>query len=163
MNIERRVREKAIRKIDYLPVDYYSLEPDGKIVSKISSDSNGVRTFYMTMYSIMNALVNIISVYVGLIILEPILGLIILAIVELCKLNIRDFFNSIREFFKRDVKTVYKVMLVDAMRGQGVTNEFVLVNKGMEYKVVPSFCENVLESKPYVEIGKIIEDKIKIT
>ena len=87
-------------------------------------------------------------------------NLIILAIVELCKLNIRDFFNSIREFFKRDVKTVYKVMLVDAMRGQGVANEFVLVNKGMEYKVVPSFCENVLESKPYVDIGKIIEDKV---
>ena len=65
MNIERNVREKAIRKIDYLPVDYYSLEPDGKIVAKITSDSNGVRTFYMTMYSIMNALVNIVSVYVA--------------------------------------------------------------------------------------------------
>lgn len=87
-------------------------------------------------------------------------NLIILAIVELCKLNIRDFFECIREFFKRDVKTVYKVMLVDAMRGQGVTNEFVLINKGKEYKVIPSFCENVLESKPYVYIRKIIEDKI---
>lgn len=87
-------------------------------------------------------------------------NLIILAIVELCKLNIRDFFNCIREFFKRDVKNVYKVMLVDAMRGQGVTNEFVLTNKGKEYKVIPTFCENVLESKPYIYIRKLIEDKI---
>lgn len=30
MNIERSIREDAIRKIDYLQVDYYSLEPDGK-------------------------------------------------------------------------------------------------------------------------------------
>jgi hypothetical protein len=87
-------------------------------------------------------------------------NLIILAIVELCKLNIRDFFGCIREFFKRDVKNVYKVMLVDAMRGQGVNDEFLLVNKGNEYKVVPSFCENVLESNAYVDIRKIIENKI---
>ncbi len=87
-------------------------------------------------------------------------NLIILAIVELCKLNIRDFFNCISEFFKRDVKNIYKVMLVDALRGQGVTDEFVLTNKGKEYKVVPSFCENVLESKPYTTIRELIENKI---
>lgn len=99
MNIERNVREKAIRKIDYLPVDYYSLEPDGKIVAKITSDSNGVRTFYMTMYSIMNALVNIISVYVGLIILEPILGLIILAIVPLILVWITVYRRKVRSYY----------------------------------------------------------------
>ena len=98
MNIERRVREKAIRKIDYLPVDYYSLEPDGKIVAKITSDSNGVRTFYMTMYSIMNAIVNIVSVYVGLIILEPILGLIILAIVPLILLWITVYRKKVHAY-----------------------------------------------------------------
>lgn len=87
-------------------------------------------------------------------------NLIILAIVELCKLNIRDFFNCISEFFKRDVKNIYKVMLVDALRGQGVNDEFILTNKGKEYRLVPSFCENVLESKPYTTISEIIENKI---
>ena len=33
-------------------------------------------------------------------------NLIILAIVELCKLNIRDFFGCISEFFKRNVKNI---------------------------------------------------------
>ena len=83
MHIEKKLREEAIRKIDYLPVDYFSLEPDGKIVAKITSDSNGVRTFYMTMFSIINALLNIVIVYVGLIILEPWLGLIILGVVPI--------------------------------------------------------------------------------
>ena len=87
-------------------------------------------------------------------------NLIILAIVDLCKLNIRDFFECIKSFFKRDVKNVYKVMLVDAMRGQGVNNEFTLINKGKEYKVIPSLCENVLESKDYIYIRKIVEDRI---
>lgn len=99
MNIERKVREDAIRKIDYLPVDYYSLEPDGKIVAKITSDSNGVRTFYLTMYSIMNALINILSVYIGLIILEPMLGLIILAIVPLILLWITVYRKKVHAYY----------------------------------------------------------------
>ena len=78
MHIEKSIREKAIKKVNDLPVDYFSLEPDGKIVAKITSDSTGVRTFYMTMFSIVNALTNIVIVYVGLIVLEPMLGLIIL-------------------------------------------------------------------------------------
>lgn len=87
-------------------------------------------------------------------------NLIILAIVELCKLNIRDFFECIREFFKRNVKNIYKVMLIDALRGQGVNDEFILKNKGEEYKVVPSLSENVLESKSYLDIHQIIVDRI---
>lgn len=99
MNIERKVREDAIRKIDYLPVDYYSLEPDGKIVAKITSDSSGVRTFYLTMYSIMNAIINILSVYIGLIILEPMLGLIILAIVPLILVWITVYRKKVHSYY----------------------------------------------------------------
>jgi len=83
MHIERAVREEAIRKIDYLPVDYYSLEPDGKIVAKITSDSTGVRTFYVTIFQIINALLNIVIVYAGVIILNPMLGLIVLGLVPI--------------------------------------------------------------------------------
>jgi len=87
-------------------------------------------------------------------------NLIILAIVELCKLNIRDFYDSISEFFKRDIKNIYKVMLIDALRGQGVNKEFIVKNKNSEYKVIPVYSENVLESKDYIYIRKLLEDKI---
>ena len=87
-------------------------------------------------------------------------NLIILAIVELCKLNIRDFFDSISEFFKRNIKNIYKVMLIDALRGQGVNKDFVVLNNNEEYKVNPLYSENVLESKAYIYIRKILEDKI---
>lgn len=83
MNIERNLRHDAIRKIDYLPVDYYSLEPDGKIVAKITSDTNGVRVFYQTMFQIFQALVNIVVVYAGIIFLMPSLGLIMLILVPI--------------------------------------------------------------------------------
>ena len=78
MKIERKIREEAMRKVNYLKVDYYSLEPDGKIVAKITSDSGGVRVFYTTAFSIINAIMNITIVYAGIIIIKPILGLITL-------------------------------------------------------------------------------------
>ena len=87
-------------------------------------------------------------------------NLIILAIVELCKLNIRDFFDSISEFFKRNIKNIYKVMLIDALRGQGVNKEFIIKNNNNEYKVIPAYSENVLECKDYIYIRKMLEDKI---
>lgn len=99
MHIEKNLREDAIRKIDYLPVDYFSLEPDGKIVAKITSDSNGVRTFYMTMFSITNALINIIIVYAGLIFLKPILGLIILAIVPIILVWITVYRRKVHSYY----------------------------------------------------------------
>ncbi|MDE7213009.1 MAG: ABC transporter ATP-binding protein/permease [Anaeroplasmataceae bacterium] len=99
MHIEKNLREDAIRKIDYLPVDYFSLEPDGKIVAKITSDSNGVRTFYMTMFSIINAIINIVIVYVGLIYLKPILGLIILAIVPLILIWITVYRKKVHKYY----------------------------------------------------------------
>jgi ABC-type multidrug transport system, ATPase and permease components len=99
MHIEKKLREEAIRKIDYLPVDYFSLEPDGKIVAKITSDSNGVRTFYMTMFSIINALLNIVIVYVGLIILEPWLGLIILGVVPILLVWITIYRRKVHGYY----------------------------------------------------------------
>ncbi|MBE6137315.1 MAG: ABC transporter ATP-binding protein [Erysipelotrichaceae bacterium] len=99
MHIERRVREDAIKKINYLAVDYYSLEPDGKIVAKITNDSAGVRVFYMTMFSIFNALLNIAIVYVGVIILEPKLGLLILALIPILSLWITLYRKKVHKYF----------------------------------------------------------------
>ena len=108
MNIEKAIREDAIRKIDYLPVDYYSLEPDGKIVAKITSDSNGVRTFFTVSYSIFSALLNLISIYVGFILLDYRLALIVLIAVPFILLwvtvyrrKIHSYYQDIRETSSR--------------------------------------------------------------
>ena len=99
MRIEKRIREEAIRKINYLPVDYYSLEPDGKIVAKITSDSGGVRVFYTTMFQIINALVNILIVYIAVIIMEPMLGLLILIIVPVIIIWITLYRKKVHSYF----------------------------------------------------------------
>ena len=57
-------------------------------------------------------------------------------------------------------KNIYKVMLVDALRGQGVNNEFVIRNNNQDYKVIPIYSENVLASPAYIYIRKLLENKI---
>lgn len=99
MHIEKNIREEAIRKIDYLPVDYYSLEPDGKIVAKITSDSSGVRTFYTTMFSIFNALLNIVIIYSGVLILEPMLGILILILVPILLIWITVYRRKVHRYY----------------------------------------------------------------
>lgn len=99
MRIEKRIREDAMFKINMLPVDYFSLEPDGKIVAKITSDSNGIRIFYVKMFEIFNAIINIIIVYAGVIIMEPMLGLIILGLVPILMLWITLYRKWVHKYF----------------------------------------------------------------
>ena len=117
MNIERRLRNDAIRKIDYLPVDYYSLEPDGKIVSKITNDSNGVRVFFETMFSIFQALINIVVVYVGIIYLMPSLGLILLVLVPVLLIWVT--------IYRRRVHSYYQDLRETGSRITGKLNELI--------------------------------------
>lgn len=87
-------------------------------------------------------------------------NIIILAIVEMCKLNIRDFLESIQIFLKRDLKNIFKVMIIDALRSQGVNYDFSLVNNGIVSAINPITSENILASSIYLGVKKILEDNI---
>ncbi|MCR5349980.1 MAG: ABC transporter ATP-binding protein/permease, partial [Acholeplasmatales bacterium] len=99
MRIEKRIREDAILKINHLPVDYFSLEPDGKIVAKITSDSAGVRIFYTKMFDIFSAIINIIVVYIAIILLKPILGLVTLVIVPILLIWVTVYRKWVHKYF----------------------------------------------------------------
>lgn len=108
MNIERAIREDAIKKVNELQVDYFSLEPDGKIVSKITADSNGVRTFFTVFFSIVQAIINLVSVYIGMLLLKWQLALIILAAspiiilwITLYRKKVHSYYTDLRETSSR--------------------------------------------------------------
>ena len=109
MRIERRIREEAMKKINYLPVDYFSLEPDGKIVAKITSDSGGVRMLYTTTFQIINALTNIIIVYIAMMIMDYRLGLLILIIVPIILLWITVYRKKIHKHYVELRETSSKI------------------------------------------------------
>ena len=112
MNIERAIREDAIRKIDY-----FALEPDGKIVAKITSDSNGVRTFFTVSFSIASALVNLIAIYIGFILLDWHLALILLCAVPFIVLWIT--------LYRRKIHAYYQDIRETSSRITGKLNELI--------------------------------------
>lgn len=85
---------------------------------------------------------------------------IIRAIIEMSKLNIREFIDSIQVFFKRNLRTIYKVMIIDALRSQGVNCEFNFINGDEVTSINPITSENILESKVYSSIRELLEENI---
>lgn len=70
MRLTRDMRKSAFAKLNRLPIDYFTEEPNGKIVSKITNDSEGVRGLYQVLFSIMSAVVSLLLVYSGLFIID---------------------------------------------------------------------------------------------
>ncbi len=108
LKVEKKVREDAIAKLNDLPIDYFSLEPDGKIVAKITSDSNGVRMLFNVTFNIIQAAVNIVIVYTALLIIEPKLAIYMLVVIPILLLwitvyrkRIHDATQKLRELSSR--------------------------------------------------------------
>lgn len=66
MRLTLDIRDDAFKKLNRLPMKYFVNEPSGKIVTKITSDSEGVRGLYEVIFSILTAAISLIMVYVEL-------------------------------------------------------------------------------------------------
>lgn len=66
MRLTLDIRKDAFDKMNRLPMKYFIAEPSGKIVTKITSDSEGVRGLYEVIFSILTAVISLIMVYVEL-------------------------------------------------------------------------------------------------
>lgn len=66
MRLTLDIRKDAFSKLNRLPMGYFVAEPSGKIVTKITSDSEGVRGLYQVLFSILTAGISLIMVYFAL-------------------------------------------------------------------------------------------------
>lgn len=66
MRLTLDIRKDAFDKMNRMPMKYFINEPSGKIVTKITSDSEGVRGLYEVIFSILTAVISLIMVYVEL-------------------------------------------------------------------------------------------------
>lgn len=66
MRLTLDIRKDAFNKVNRLPMKYFVNEPSGKIVTKITSDSEGVRGLYQVIFSILTAAISLVMVYVEL-------------------------------------------------------------------------------------------------
>jgi len=76
------IRKKCYQKIQELPIDYFSNEPDGKIVAKITNDTNQIRMFFSTVLgTYVHSLLYIVGIVIALYLLKPQLALVTIAVI----------------------------------------------------------------------------------
>ncbi len=98
MKLERDIRVDAMKKMGELPTTYYDLEPDGKIVTKINNDANGVRSFYSTIFNLIQAGLNLVVVYSSLVYLNKKIAIALLVLIPLVYIWVTFFRKYIHNF-----------------------------------------------------------------
>ena len=66
MRLTLDIRKDAFSKLNRLPMKYFTNEPSGKVVTKITSDSEGIRGLYEVIFSILTAVISLVMVYIEL-------------------------------------------------------------------------------------------------
>lgn len=66
MRLTLDIRKDAFSKLNRLPMKYFTKEPSGKVVTKITSDSEGIRGLYEVIFSILAAAISLVMVYIEL-------------------------------------------------------------------------------------------------
>ncbi len=82
--ILRDMRRDVFRQINRLPIRYFDSVPAGKIVSRITNDTETIRDFYMTILAtVVSSAVTLVGIYVALFILNVSLALICLILLPI--------------------------------------------------------------------------------
>ena len=85
--ILQRMRIDVFRQIGRLPIRYFDNIPAGKIVSRITNDTEAIREFYVTIASnVLSSVVNMAGIYVALFLLSAQLALICLFLLPILAL-----------------------------------------------------------------------------
>ncbi len=66
MRLTLDIQKDAFKKLSRLPMKYFTTEPSGKIVTKITSDSEGVRGLYQVIFSLATAGISLVMIYIEL-------------------------------------------------------------------------------------------------
>ena len=82
--ILQRMRRDVFRQIGRLSVAYFDNLPAGKIVSRITNDTEAIREFYVTIVAnLLSSVVNMIGIYIALFILNVHLALMTLLLLPI--------------------------------------------------------------------------------
>ncbi|QSO55189.1 ABC transporter ATP-binding protein [Alicyclobacillus curvatus] len=80
----QQMRQDVFAQIQRLPIRYFDSIPSGKIVSRITNDTEAIRDFYVTVLAnVFSGIINMVGIYIALFILDVQLALITMLLVPL--------------------------------------------------------------------------------
>lgn len=82
--IVQRMRNDVFSHISRLPIRYFDNLPAGKVVARITNDTEAIRELYVTVLAnFFSSTINIIGIFIALFILNPDIGLISLLVIPI--------------------------------------------------------------------------------
>lgn len=131
MRLTLDIRYDAFKKLNKLPMKYFISEPSGKIVTKITSDSEGVRGLYEVIFSILTAAISLIMVYIELFKVNWKLALLTLVATPLILLWMTVYrkINNKYHHRIREMNSIINASMAQYVDGMPIIQQFNKENK----------------------------------
>ncbi|WP_078549027.1 ABC transporter ATP-binding protein [Litchfieldia alkalitelluris] len=139
--IIQKMREDVFGQIQRLPINYFDHLPAGKIVSRVTNDTEAIRDLYVTVLAnFFTSIIYITGIFIALFLLEPTLALICMVIVPILVIWIKVYrkfaskYNHMIRSRLSDIngtinESIQGMSIIQAFRRQEVAkNEFEALN-----------------------------------
>ena len=126
MRLTLDIRKDAFAKLNRLPMKYFISEPSGKVVTKITSDSEGVRGLYQVIFSILTAGISLVMVYVELFRVNLMLSLLTLLATPLILLWMTVYrrVNNKYQHRIREMNSIINAAMAQYVDGIAIIQQF---------------------------------------
>ncbi|MFR2716302.1 MAG: ABC transporter transmembrane domain-containing protein [Anaerococcus obesiensis] len=102
--IASKVQKDVYDKVSTFPISYFDNLPSGKIASRITNDTNKLKTMFQLLFSdIINSLILIIGLYITLLFTDTIAALMLLILMPIVYMIFKNYLNKTYAYTK-DIK-----------------------------------------------------------
>jgi len=133
--IVQKMREDVFAHIQRLPVYYFDNLPAGKVVSRITNDTEAVRELFVAVLAnFFSGIVYMVAIFGGLFLLDPRLAMLALPLVPILIVWIvvyRRFAGRINEVIRSKLSDI-NGMINESIQGMPIIQAFRRQNKTME-------------------------------
>lgn len=99
--IASRVQKDVYDKVSTFPISYFDNLPSGKIASRITNDTNKLKTMFQLLFSdIINSLILIIGLYITLLFTDTIAALMLLILMPIVYIIFKTYLNKTYAYTK---------------------------------------------------------------
>ncbi|WP_312099149.1 ABC transporter ATP-binding protein [Niallia sp.] len=125
--IIQKMREDVFAQIQRLPIKYFDNLPAGKVVARVTNDTEAIRELYVTVLSnFFSSGINIIGIYIALFILNPPLAaicLILLPILYVWMIGYRKFASRYNHVIRAKISDI-NGMVNESIQGMHIIQAF---------------------------------------
>ncbi len=120
------IRQDAFKKINRLPLDYFTKEPSGKIVTKIINDIDGAESLFTVITDIIKSIISLVMVYIALFRISVKLSLLTFIFFPFVILWMTIYRKFINKYYHRirEMNSIINANMSQYVNGMSVIQEF---------------------------------------